>query len=84
MTVIEPASAGVIAETAPTTGFPRVCGAIALPLAFVCQLVCNSLYAWTSTSSGPGDQGGAVEAQRFHAAFGGEMGRRGHDGILPL
>lgn len=63
----------IAVQADPTAGFRRRAAAIALPLAFVCQLVCNSLYAWTSTSSGLSDQGGAAEAQRFFAAFPGEM-----------
>lgn len=57
----------------PTVGFRRRAAAIALPLAFVCQLVCNALYAWASTSSGIVDTGSAVDALALYAAYPAEM-----------
>lgn len=57
----------------PTVGFRRRLAAVALPLAFVCQLVCNALYASASTSSGMSDTGSSADALAFYAAFPGEM-----------
>lgn len=56
----------------PTVGFRRVAGAIALPLAFACQLVANTLFA-TSSMSGMGDTGPGEETLAFYRAFAGPM-----------
>lgn len=58
--------------TDPTTGFRRVAGAVALPLAFVLQLATNTIYAW-ATRDGGGDTGSSEEAIEFYAAHPGEM-----------
>lgn len=52
----------------PTIGFRRRAAAIALPLAFLFQLACNTVYASVSTSSGLTDSGGA-ETLEMYAAF---------------
>ncbi|UVJ39037.1 hypothetical protein [Arthrobacter sp. CJ23] len=52
----------------PTTGFRRRSSAIALPVAFVCQLVCNALYAGASTSTGLSSTGGAAGGLELAAA----------------
>jgi hypothetical protein len=53
----------------PTTGFRRAVAAIALPLAFVLQLACNTIYAVVSTSSGMSDTAGTAEMMQLYAAF---------------
>ncbi|MHA3722551.1 hypothetical protein ACXR2T_01600 [Leucobacter sp. HY1910] len=53
----------------PTVPFRRRAAAVALPLAFACQLVCNSIYAWVSTTSGMSDTGGAAEMLDLYATF---------------
>ncbi|MFT4260508.1 hypothetical protein [Microbacterium sp.] len=63
----------VASAAAPTTRFRRVTGAVALPTAFLAQLVCNSIYAWTSTSSGLSDTGSTADAYAFYALFPAEM-----------
>lgn len=62
-----------VVETADRTiGFRRRIGAVALPLAFACQLVCNALYAVASTGNA-GDSGSAAESLRFYADHADEM-----------
>lgn len=56
-------------STYPTVAFRRVTGAIALPLAFALQLVCNAVYAWVSTESGLTDTEGAAEALEFYGRY---------------
>ncbi|MFV0435167.1 MAG: hypothetical protein ACK5LO_14490 [Leucobacter sp.] len=46
----------------PTIGFRRTASAIALPLAFFLQLVCNVIYLMIQTESGLDDTGNAAEA----------------------
>ena len=53
----------------PTAGFRRRAAALALPLAFAVQLVCNTLYAWVSTTSGMTDTGAAADALALYGAF---------------
>ncbi|GAA3926015.1 hypothetical protein [Microbacterium soli] len=53
----------------PTTGFRRAAGAIALPLGFVCHLVCNVIYAWVSTESGLTDTEDLPQAYALYAAY---------------
>lgn len=57
----------------PTVRLRRIVGAISLPIAFLCQLLCNSTYAWVSTDSGLTDTGVRSEALamygRYPAAF---------------
>ncbi|MBN9104810.1 MAG: hypothetical protein J0I14_07375 [Propionibacteriaceae bacterium] len=59
--------------TDPTVGFRRVAGAIALPLSFALQLVCNTIYLVIQTESGLNDTGSAAEAlemtSRYPAQF---------------
>jgi hypothetical protein len=55
----------------PTIGFRRIGGAIALPLAFACQLVCNALYAQASMS-GVSDTGTGAETLEFYRTFAGQ------------
>jgi hypothetical protein len=54
------------AETAtradPTIGFRRVAGAVALPLSFALQLICNTIYLIVQSESGLNDTGTAAEA----------------------
>ena len=53
----------------PTVGFRRLSGAIALPIGFVLQLACNTIYAVISTESGLSDTGEAAEALTFYARY---------------
>ena len=53
----------------PTVGFRRRAAAIALPLAFAFQLVCNGIYAWVSTSSGLSDTESTAEMLKMYGAF---------------
>lgn len=53
----------------PTVGFRRRAAAIALPLAFLFQLACNTIYAVVSTASGMSDSGSTEEALRMYAAY---------------
>lgn len=53
--------------TDPTIGFRRTASALALPLAFACQLVMNAVYAWAAGDGG-GDTGGGAEALAFYGA----------------
>ena len=52
----------------PTAGFRRRSAAIALPVAFVCQLVCNALYAGVSTSTGLSGTGSSADGLELAAA----------------
>lgn len=61
------------ASSDPTVGFRRRVAAIALPLAFVFQLACNTIYALVSTSSGMSDTDGTAETLRMYAAFPSEV-----------
>lgn len=51
----------------PTIGFRRVAGAVALPVAFACQLVCNATYALASTGNA-GDGGTGEQSLEFYAS----------------
>ncbi len=53
----------------PTVRFRRVTGAIALPLAFVFQLACNTVYAWVSTESGLSDTVAGSETIEFYGRY---------------
>ncbi|NNC13255.1 hypothetical protein HII28_15370 [Planctomonas sp. JC2975] len=55
------------ARTDPTAGFRRIAGAVALPLAFACQLACNTLYAAASTGNA-GDSGSGEQTIQFYAS----------------
>jgi hypothetical protein len=57
----------------PTVGFRRISSAIALPAAFACQLVANTLYAQAVASSGLSDAGPGSETLEFYARFPGEL-----------
>ena len=57
----------------PTAGFRRRSAAIALPVAFVCQLVCNSLYAGASMSTGLSSTGSSADGLALAAAAPGVM-----------
>lgn len=57
----------------PTVGFRRRAAAIALPLGFAFQMGANSIFAWTSTSTGMTDTGTAEESLAFYAAAPGAM-----------
>lgn len=54
---------------ASTVRFRRVTGAIALPLAFAFQLVCNTIYAWISTESGLSDTETGAETIEFYGRY---------------
>ncbi|AXH96363.1 hypothetical protein [Ornithinimicrobium avium] len=56
-----------------TVRFRRYAAALALPVAFLFQLVCNSLYAWASTTSGLTDSGSAADALALYGAFPGTL-----------
>lgn len=56
----------------PTLGFRRVTGALALPVAFACQLVCNVIYAVASTGNA-GDGGTGEQSLEFYASHGSAM-----------
>lgn len=58
-----------IPVAAPTVRFRRVTGAVALPLAFAFQLVCNAIYAWVSSESGLSDTGGGAETIEFYGRY---------------
>lgn len=53
----------------PTVGFRRRAAAIALPTAFAVHLVCNSMYAWVSTSSGLSDSASTAERLTMYGLF---------------
>src|SRR4029453_3031431 len=57
----------------PTAGFRRRSAAIALPVAFVCQLVCNAIYAGVSTSTGLSDTGSSAGGLELAAAAPGAL-----------
>jgi hypothetical protein len=65
---LEAASHPATTVTDPTAGFRRIGGAIALPLAFACQVVCNALYAQASMS-GATDTGTGAETLEFYGRF---------------
>ena len=58
--------------TWPTIQFRRISGVIALPMAFLCQLICNSIYARISTSSGLADTESAAATAELGVMFPGE------------
>jgi len=51
----------------PTVGFRRVTGALALPVAFTCQLVCNATYAVASAGNA-GDGGTGEQSLELYAS----------------
>ncbi|MDN5725836.1 MAG: hypothetical protein L0G99_07900 [Propionibacteriales bacterium] len=57
----------------PTTRIRRIGGALALPLAFALQLICNARYAWVSTESGLSDTEGNAETLEFYARYPGSV-----------
>lgn len=70
-TTERPTTAALAAD--PTTGLRRTVGAITLPLAFACQLVCNVLYARAVDTSGLDDTGSSADSLTFYAMFPTEM-----------
>ncbi|PZQ89719.1 MAG: hypothetical protein DI534_07960 [Leifsonia xyli] len=58
-----------VSAALPTVRFRRIAGAIALPLAFVLQLVCNAIYAWISTESGLSDTAGGATTIEFYGRY---------------
>lgn len=67
-----PAAGDLALGADPTAGFRRRAGAIALPLAFLCQAACNTIYAW-ATRDGGGDTGEAADTLAFYAEHGAAM-----------
>ncbi|GAB3806036.1 hypothetical protein GCM10028798_28510 [Humibacter antri] len=56
----------------PTIGFRRVAGAVMLPLAFACQLVCNVTYA-VAADGNAGDGGTGEQSLEFYASHASSM-----------
>lgn len=57
----------------PTVRFRRVTGAVALPLALMLQLACNTVYAIVSTESGLSDLGAPEETLEFYGRYPGQF-----------
>ena len=71
MSVTDVTSDAALAAAEPTTRFRRTAAAIALPLAFAFQLLVNTAYAWTTTTSGLTDTGSMAETQELYRTFAG-------------
>ncbi|MDJ1371457.1 hypothetical protein [Gulosibacter molinativorax] len=63
----------VALATDPTIGFRRVSAAIALPLAFVFQLVCNTIFAFIQTESGVLDAETATVSLELESRYPGQF-----------
>lgn len=59
--------------TLATVRFRRIVGAVALPTAFVLQLVTNTTYAWASTQSGLVDTESSAEALELFGRYPGAV-----------